>query len=74
MSHTPHDDCSPESVAARRLLVLQNHPIHARRDADPAPTMIPPGEAAALLMEAKEQYEARIREIDVELAILRDMV
>jgi hypothetical protein len=36
--------------------------------------MIPPGKAAALLMEAKEQYEARIREIDAELAILGDMI
>lgn len=74
MSHTPHDDCSPDSVAARRLLLLANHPLHSRKDEEPAPTRIPVEQAIATLEEAKDCYEQRLAEIETELRILRDCV
>jgi len=72
MNHIPHDDCSPESVEARRNLLRANHPLHNREE--PAPTRIPVEQAIAQLSEAKECYEKRLAEIDVELKILRDCV
>jgi len=65
--------CSPEEVRARKIMVMNSHPLHAHRDEDPLPTRIPPEQALSLLLEAKEQYEARLKEIEAELAILRDM-
>ncbi|MCK9571102.1 hypothetical protein M0R72_19290 [Candidatus Pacearchaeota archaeon] len=72
MMHIPHDDCSPESVEARRNLLRANHPLHNKEG--PAPTRIPVEQAIAQLAEAKECYEQRLAEIETELKILRDQV
>jgi len=72
MMHIPHDDCSPESVAARRLLVLQNHPIHAKRDADPAPTRIPVEQALCMALEEREDLRARLAMVEADIKVLRD--
>jgi hypothetical protein len=74
MNHIPHDDCSPESVAARRLLVLQNHPLHCHPDDAPKFTLLPPGQALAMLLDAKEDYKIRLKEIGRDIDILRDLV
>jgi len=66
--------CTTQEVEARRQMVLRTHPLHCKRDEDIKPTMISPSETLALLLEAKEQYGERLKVIDREIAILRDVI
>ena len=66
--------CTPEAQAARHeYLITQRHPIHSKKDQAPEPTPIPTTEAIALWLEARDCYEQRIRQIDANLAELRDL-
>lgn len=52
--------CCDECVAARRSMLLRTRPIHARRDEDVAPTLIPVPQAIAMEMETIEDLEKRL--------------
>jgi len=57
----PHTQCCcDECVAARRSMLLRTHPIHARRDEDIAPSLIPVEQALAMELEIIEDLEGRL--------------
>ena len=69
----PHPQCCcPECVTARRSMLLRTHPIHARRDVDVAPTLIPVPQAIAMEMETIEDLEKRLAIANHNLQVLRD--
>ena len=69
----PHPQCCcPECVSARRAMLLQTHPIHARRDEDVALTLIPVPQAIAMEMETIEDLEKRLAIANHNLQVLRD--
>jgi hypothetical protein len=69
----PHPQCCcPECVAARRAFVLRTHPIHARRDEDVAPTLIPVDQALAMELEIIEDLEGRLAIAHQNVRALRD--
>jgi len=51
---------------------LRTHPIHARRDEDVAPTLIPVPQAIAMEMETIEDLEKRLAIANHNLQVLRD--
>ncbi len=70
---TPHVQCCcDQCVAARRSMLLRTHPIHARRDESPAPTLIPVPQAIAMEMETIEDLTARLAIANHNLQVLRD--
>ena len=70
---TPHVQCCcRDCVTARRAFVLRTHPIHARRDEDVAPTLIPVPQAIAMEMETIEDLEKRLAIANHNLQVLRD--
>ncbi len=70
MNHIPHDDCSPESVNARRNLLRANHPLHNREE--PAPTRIPVEQALCMCLEEREDLRARLAMVEADIKALRD--
>lgn len=64
--------CTPEAQAERKAWVMRTHPIHAHKDEEPAPRPIPPMEGIALLKEAEDCYESRLKEIRAEIVALED--
>lgn len=64
--------CCDQCVAARRSMLLRNHPIHARRDEEVAPTLIPVPQAIAMEMETIEDLTARLAIANHNLQVLRD--
>lgn len=64
--------CTPEAQAERKAWVMRTHPIHAHKDEEPAPRPIPATEAIAMLREAEECYEGRLKEIRMEIEVLED--
>lgn len=70
---TPHAQCCcPECVAARRSMLLRTHPIHARRDEDIPPSLIPVDQALAMRLEDEEELEVLLASTRAEIKILRD--
>jgi len=68
-----HQNCACEKcVAARRSMLLRTHPIHARRDEDVAPSLIPVPQAIAMEMETIEDLEKRLAIANHNLQVLRD--
>jgi hypothetical protein len=53
-------------------MLLRTHPIHARRDEDVAPTLIPVPQAIAMEMETIEDLEKRLAIANHNLQVLRD--
>lgn len=72
MMHIPHDDCSPESVAARGLLVKSTHPLHKNREEDPLPTRIPAEQALCMCLEEREDLRARLAMVEADIRALLD--
>lgn len=69
----PHTQCCcDQCVAARRSMLLRTHPIHARRDEDIPPSLIPVPQAIAMEMETIEDLEARLAIANHNLKALRD--
>ena len=69
----PHTQCCcPECVASRRSMLLRTHPIHARRDEDVAPTLIPVDQALAMRLEDREELRQQLASLEAEIKILRD--
>ena len=69
----PHSQCCcPECVSARRAMLLRTHPIHARRDEDVAPTLIPVDQALAMELEIIEDLEERLAIAHQNVRALRD--
>ena len=64
--------CCDECVAARRAMLLRTHPIHARRDEDVAPTLIPVDQALAMELEIIEDLEGRLAIAHQNVRALRD--
>ena len=64
--------CTPEAQAERHAWMLKTHPIHSKKDQEPAPKPIPATEAIAMLREAEECYEGRLKEIRAEIGVLED--
>ena len=70
---TPHPQCCcPECVTARRAMLLRTHPIHARRDEDVAPTLIPVDQALAMALEERDDLRMRLTMVESDIKILRD--
>ena len=70
---TPHVQCCcDECVAARRAMLLRTHPIHARRDEDVAPTLIPVDQALAMALEERDDLRMRLAQVDSDIKVLRD--
>ncbi len=68
-----HLNCPCERcVAARRSMLLRTNPIHARRDEDVAPTLIPVDQALAMELEIIEDLEKRLAIANHNLQVLRD--
>lgn len=68
-----HQNCACEKcVAARRSMLLRTHPIHARRDEDVAPTLIPVEQALAMELEIIEDLEGRLAIAHQNVRALRD--
>jgi len=72
MTATHTQCCCDECVAARRSMLLRTHPIHARRDEDIPPSLIPLPQAIAMEMETIEDLEARLAIANHNLRVLRD--
>ena len=69
----PHTQCCcPECVASRRSMLLRTHPIHARRDEDVAPTLIPVDQALAMALEERDDLRMRLTMVESDIKILRD--
>lgn len=64
--------CCPECVAARRKMVMESHPIHARRDEETPPSMIPVDQALAMELEIRDDLEARLVVVNQNIRALRD--
>lgn len=64
--------CCPECVALRRSMVLRTHPIHARRDEEIPPSMIPVDQALAMELEIIEDLESRLVIAHQNVRALRD--
>ena len=64
--------CTPEAQAERHAWMLKTHPIHSKKDQEPAPKPIPATEAIAMLLEAKDCYQQRLLEIEAEIEVLED--
>jgi hypothetical protein len=70
---SPHTQCCcDQCVAARRAMLLRTHPIHARRDEDIPPSLIPVPQAIAMEMETIEDLTARLAIANHNLKALRD--
>ena len=70
---TPHTQCCcDQCVAARRSMLLRTHPIHARRDEGPAPTLIPVDQALAMALEERDDLRMRLTMVEGDIKILRD--
>ena len=70
---TPHVQCCcADCAAARRSMLLRTHPIHARRDEDVAPTLIPVDQALAMELEIIEDLEGRLAIAHQNVRALRD--
>jgi len=70
---TPHVQCCcPDCVAIRRAFVARTHPLHARRDEDVAPTLIPVDQALAMELEIIEDLEGRLAIAHQNVRALRD--
>jgi hypothetical protein len=70
---SPHSQCCcDQCVAARRAMLLRTHPIHARRDEDIPPSLIPVPQAIAMEMETIEDLTARLAIANHNLKALRD--
>lgn len=68
-----HQNCACERcVAARRSMLLRTHPIHARRDEDVAPTLIPVDQALAMALEERDDLRMRLARVDSDIKVLRD--
>ena len=70
MTHT--QCCCHECAAARHSLVLRTLPIHARRDEDVAPTLIPVDQALAMALEERDDPRMRLAQVDSDIKVLRD--
>ena len=69
----PHPQCCcPECVSARRAMLLRTHPIHARRDEDIPPSLIPVDQALAMRLEDREELRQQLASLEAEIKILRD--
>ena len=64
--------CCPDCVAARRSMVLRTHPIHARRDEEIPPSLIPVDQALAMELEIRDDLEARLVITNQNIRALRD--
>lgn len=70
---TPHVQCCcPDCVAIRRAFVARTHPLHARRDEDVAPTLIPVDQALAMALEERDDLRMRLTMVESDIKILRD--
>ena len=70
---TPHVQCCcRDCVTARRAFVVRTHPLHARRDEDVAPTLIPVDQALAMELEIIEDLEGRLAIAHQNVRALRD--
>ena len=68
-----HQNCACEKcVAARRSMLLRTHPIHARRDEDIPPSLIPVEQALAMELEIIEDLEKRLAIAHQNVRALRD--
>ena len=68
-----HQNCACERcVAARRSMLLRTHPIHARRDEDIPPSLIPVDQALAMRLEDREELRQQLASLEAEIKILRD--
>jgi hypothetical protein len=68
-----HQNCAcDQCVEARRAMLLRTHPIHARRDEDIPPSLIPVPQAIAMEMETIEDLTARLAIANHNLKALRD--
>ena len=69
-----HDEgrcCCPECVAARRKMVMESHPIHARRDEEILPSMIPVDQELAMRLEERDDLRMRLTMVESDIKILR---
>ena len=64
--------CCHECVAARRKMVMESHPIHARRDEEIPPSLIPVDQALAMELEIRDDLEARLAIANQNIRALRD--
>jgi len=70
---TPHVQCCcADCAAARRAFVVRTHPLHARRDEDVAPTLIPVDQALAMALEERDDLRMRLAQVDSDIKVLRD--
>ena len=68
-----HQNCACERcVAARRSMLLRTHPIHARRDEDIPPSLIPVDQALAMALEERDDLRMRLAQVDSDIKVLRD--
>lgn len=72
MTHTETQCCCDECVEARRAMLLRTHPIHARRDEEVAPTLIPVDQALAMALEERDDLRMRLTMVEGDIKILRD--
>ncbi|WP_348528693.1 hypothetical protein [Methanothrix sp.] len=69
----PHAQCCcDQCVAARRSMLLRTHPIHARRDEDIPPSLIPVDQALAMRLEDREILRGMLAQVDSDIRNLRD--
>lgn len=57
---------------SRRAMLLRTHPIHARRDDDVAPTLIPVDQALAMALGERDDLRMRLAQVDSDIKVLRD--
>ena len=69
----PHVQCCcDQCVAARRSMLLRTHPIHARRDEDIPPSLIPVDQALAMRLEDREILRGMLAQVESDIRALRD--
>jgi len=64
--------CTAQEVEARRLMVLQTHPLHYKRDEDPVPARIPIDQALCMCLEERDDLRARLATVEADIKALRD--
>ena len=73
---TPFDfrQCPDYCARIRKIMIRRAHPLIAKGDKEPEPTLIPVDQALAMRLEDEDELEEMLANTRAEIKILRDCV
>jgi hypothetical protein len=71
---TPFDfsRCPDYCSRIRKIMIRRAHPLIAKGDEEPAPSLIPVEQALAMELEARDDLRARLAICEANIKVLRD--